>query len=350
MVSRLMSVLPTASSEPAIRLRDVHKRYHGNHAALSGVDLDIGRGEVFGIIGRSGAGKSTLVRLLNGLERADSGRVVVDGVDLAGLAGEPLRSLRRRVQMIFQNFGLLSSRTVAQNVALPLRIAGMDRSSIAVRVPELLGRVGLSDQADKYPAQLSGGQKQRVGIARALASGPSILLCDEATSALDPETTRSILALISDLNREFGLTIVLITHEMDVIRQVCDRVAVLHSGRVVESGSVVEVFLDPQAAETRALIAETDPGSDFGHDDFAGSVILFSAHGKAVAEPVISRIARETGVDISILGGRIGRFKDVSFGELTLGLSGEVSGEQQAAAINALERYGKVKRRGKVEA
>ena len=319
-----------------IRLEGVHKAFDGVHAALAGVDLEIRRGEIFGVIGRSGAGKSTLVRLLNGLERPTSGHVQVDGIEVSSLGGEPLRTLRRRVGMIFQSFGLLSSRTVADNVALPLRIAGVERAAFAGRVAELLDRVGLSGHASKYPAQLSGGQKQRVGIARALANGPDILLCDEATSALDPETTRSILALIADLNRELGLTIILITHEMDVVRQVCDRVAVLHAGRVVESGSIAEVFLRPRADETRALIAENDQQAALVA--FPGRVVRLTLAGRAVLEPVLTRVARETGTDFAILDGRIGRLKEGSFGQLTLGLSG---GDQEAA-VAALRVHGEV--------
>ncbi len=321
-----------------IVLDGVHKRFANGHAALAGIDLAVARGEVFGIIGRSGAGKSTLVRLLNGLERPTAGSVSVDGIDVAGLSADALRTLRRRIGMIFQNFGLLSSRTVADNVALPLRIAGEARGRIAPRVAELLDRVGLADQGRKYPAQLSGGQKQRVGIARALATSPDILLCDEATSALDPETTRSILSLIADLNRELGLTIVLITHEMEVVRQTCDRVAVLHAGRVAESGTVADLFLRPQTAAARALIAE-------GHDEpgavpFPGIVIRLTLQGQAIWEPVLTRIARETGTDFAILDGRIGRLKDQSFGQLTLGLTGGDTDRTLAA----LRRHGDVAR------
>ena len=319
-----------------IRLEGVHKAYGGGHVALAGVDLEVASGEVFGIIGRSGAGKSTLVRLLNGLERPTGGTVQIDRVDVARLSGAALRALRGRVGMIFQHFGLLSSRTIHDNVALPLKIAGANRETIAARVPELLARVGLSDQGAKYPAQLSGGQKQRVGIARALATGPDILLCDEATSALDPETTRSILALIADLNRELGLTVVLITHEMDVVRQVCDRVAVLHAGRVVESGSVADLFLHPKAPETRAMIAETE--GQGAAIDFPGPVVRLTLRGDAVWDPVLTRIARETGTDFAILDGRIGRLKDTSFGQLTLGLTG---GDTEAA-LAALSRHGEV--------
>ncbi|UYY57883.1 methionine ABC transporter ATP-binding protein [Sphingomonas sp. S2-65] len=319
-----------------IALEGVHKAFSGGHAALAGVDLAVERGEVFGIIGRSGAGKSTLVRLLNRLERPTAGSVRIDGVDVAALSGAPLRQLRRRVGMIFQHFGLLSSRTIHDNVALPLKIAGADRATIAARVPELLARVGLADQGGKYPAQLSGGQKQRVGIARALATGPDILLCDEATSALDPETTRSILDLIGDLNRELGLTVVLITHEMDVIRQVCDRVAVLHAGRVVESGAVADLFLHPQAPETRAMIEETEEHG--AHFDFPGTVVRLTLRGDAVWDPVLTRIARQTGTDFAILDGRIGRLKTTNFGQLTLGLTG---GDTEAA-LAALRQHGEV--------
>ncbi|MET3710839.1 D-methionine transport system ATP-binding protein [Sphingomonas trueperi] len=319
-----------------IRLENVHKQYAAGRAALAEVDLEIARGEVFGIIGRSGAGKSTLVRLLNGLERPSGGRVLVDGTDLATLDGTGLRALRRRVGMIFQNFGLLSARTVFDNVALPLRIAGADAATIRARVPELLARVGLADYGARYPAQLSGGQKQRVGIARALATGPDILLCDEATSALDPETTRSILALIADLNRELGLTIVLITHEMEVVRQVCDRVAVLHAGRLVERGAVADIFLAPGTAETRALLHEDE--AEATPIPFDGPVLRLTLRGDAVAAPVISRIARETGTDVAILDGRVGQFKDERFSQLTLGLSG---GDTRAA-LAALHGLGAV--------
>lgn len=242
-----------------IALDAVSKTYPGSaQPALSDVSLAVERGEVFGVIGQSGAGKSTLIRLLNALEKPSAGRVIVDGTDLATLTPSALRALRRRIGMIFQNFGLLSSRTVADNVAYPLRLAGVGKAEREVRVAELLDRVGLSERADAYPAQLSGGQKQRVGIARALATRPDILLCDEATSALDPETTRSVLALLRDLNRELGLTIVLITHEMAVVRAVCDRVAVLDAGLLVETGPVETLFADASHDATRRMLGEID--------------------------------------------------------------------------------------------
>jgi D-methionine transport system ATP-binding protein len=239
-----------------IDLIDIHKRFAGSSgAALNGVSLSVARGEVFGVIGPSGAGKSTLIRLLNALELPSSGRVVIDGVDLAALSAAELRALRRRIGMIFQNFGLLSSRTVAENVAFPLKLGGLHRRERAAKVAALLDRVGLSDHADKYPAHLSGGQKQRVGIARALATDPDILLCDEATSALDPQTTRTVLDLLRSLNRDLGLTIVLITHEMDVVRAVCDRVAVLEHGAIVESGRVADIFAQAAHPATQRMLA-----------------------------------------------------------------------------------------------
>ncbi|MET0238887.1 MAG: ATP-binding cassette domain-containing protein [Sphingobium sp.] len=318
---------------PAIRLENVARRFDSGHPALDGVSIQIAPGEIFGIIGRSGAGKSTLIRLLNGLERADAGQVVVDGIAVDSLGGEGLRTLRRRVQMVFQNFGLLSSRTVEDNIALPLRIAGTKPADIAPRVRTLCERVGLTDHRRKYPAQLSGGQKQRVGIARALATSPDILLCDEATSALDPETTASILTLIADLNRELGLTIVVVTHEMDVVRQLCDRVAVLHAGRIVESGPVAEIFLSPRTDETRALLREAGLGAQRARAAFDGRIVDFLLTGDALAQPVLSEITRETGVDFVILEGRIDHLRSGAFGQFTLGLRGD--GQERALALLA---------------
>src|SRR3954469_10614634 len=226
-----------------IEFHGVEKEFPGRGGgtavrALDGIDLSIGRGEIFGIIGRSGAGKSTLIRVVNMLERPTAGRVSVDGVDMNALDGAGLRAARRGIGMIFQHFNLLSSRTVYDNVALPLELAGLKRAEIKEKVEPLLELVGLSDKRDRYPAELSGGQKQRVGIARALATEPKVLLCDEATSALDPETTQSILALLRQVNRDLGITILLITHEIPVIKEICDRVAVIENGRIVEEGEV----------------------------------------------------------------------------------------------------------------
>jgi D-methionine transport system ATP-binding protein len=249
---------PRDDTAPAVVFDDASKVFstaNGEHAvALANVRLDVRRGEIFGIIGRSGAGKSTLLRLVNGLEKPTSGAVRVNGVSVGELDERGLVTLRRRIGMVFQHFNLLSAKTVHDNIALPLRIAGVPKAAIEKKVSALLELVGLSAKRNAYPASLSGGQKQRVGIARALVHDPDILLCDEATSALDPETTQSILALLRDINRRLGLTIVLITHEMAVIREVCDTVAVIEQGGVVETGAVWRVFGAPQHDATRALL------------------------------------------------------------------------------------------------
>jgi D-methionine transport system ATP-binding protein len=242
-----------------IELRGVAKRFADGAAVLQDVTLAIPRGTVFGVIGRSGAGKSTLLRLINGLEQPSDGQVRVDGTDLVGLPRGELHALRRRIGMIFQSYGLLANRTVSANVALPLELAGVGRAERERRAADLLARVGLADKADAYPARLSGGQRQRAGIARALATRPDVLLCDEPTSALDPETTRSVLALLRELNRELGLTIVIVTHEMSVVRSICDHVAVLDAGRLVEDGPVATVFGETRHDTTLRLLQEAAP-------------------------------------------------------------------------------------------
>lgn len=227
--------------------------------ALSDINIDIADGDVFGIIGMSGAGKSTLVRTINLLERPTSGTVEVDGRDVTALSGEELRAYRRRVAMIFQNFGLLAQKTVLDNVCFPfLAASGKVTAENRARALELLDRVGLAEKAQSYPSQLSGGQKQRVAIARALACEPEVILCDEATSALDPKSTNTILKLLRDINRETGVTLVVITHSMDVVEKICNNVAVLEHGRVVEQGSVAKVFAEPQAEATRVLLGKVD--------------------------------------------------------------------------------------------
>jgi len=255
------SLAADAEVQPAAPLvqLDALRRSFGSVAALDGVSLEIQRGEIFGIIGRSGAGKSTLIRTINGLERLDSGNVSVDGEELASLDVAGLNRVRRKIGMIFQHFNLLAMKTVFENIELPLKLAGQPRERRAQAVERLLDLVELRDKADSYPGRLSGGQKQRVGIARALASGPSLLLSDEATSALDPETTLSILRLLKDLKDSLGVTIILITHEMSVIREICDRVAVLDSGRIVEQGSVWEVLGHPRTDLTRRLLRTVRP-------------------------------------------------------------------------------------------
>ena len=243
-----------------IELRHISKDFGtGEHAvhAVQDVSLTVETGEIFGIIGFSGAGKSTLVRCINLLERPTSGEVLLDGQELTALPPKQLRQTRKKIGMIFQHFNLMPSRTVAGNVAYPLRGSGLSREQIAVKVQSLLELVGIGDKADAFPSQLSGGQKQRVAIARALANDPSVLLCDEATSALDPQTTKAILHLLRDLNAKLGLTIVLITHEMAVVREICHRVAVMEHGRVAEQGEVFNVFVDPRQDITRSFIRTT---------------------------------------------------------------------------------------------
>ncbi|SEI02324.1 D-methionine transport system ATP-binding protein [Rhizobium tibeticum] len=249
---------PQATAEEVVRLVDVH-RHFGATAALDGISLTVHKGEILGIIGRSGAGKSTLIRCLNGLERPDRGEIEIEGRSIVGLDERELQPLRRRVGMIFQHFNLLASKTVEENVALPLKIAGVAKAERLKRAHELLELVGLTGKAKAYPSSLSGGQKQRVGIARALAARPALLLSDEATSALDPETTRSILTLLKDINHKLGLTILLITHEMEVVRNIADRVAVIDAGRIVEEGQVWSVFADPQAQITQSLLSGSRP-------------------------------------------------------------------------------------------
>ena len=314
-----------------IRFVDVHKSYRvDGHdiSALKPSSLEVADGEVFGIIGLSGAGKSTLIRLINLLERPTGGSIFVGDTEMTSLAEPALRAQRRRIGMIFQHFNLLASQTVADNVAFPMRLAGeRNAATLRKRVDELLARVGLTDHADKYPSQLSGGQKQRVGIARALANKPSILLCDEATSALDPQTTASVLDLLAEINRELKLTIVLITHEMDVVRRVCDRVAVLDAGDIVERGSVIDVFLHPQHATTKRFVNEALPEEAIGDEAaFArvpGRILRLSFRGEATWTPALGQVARDTGIDFNLLAGRIDRIKDMPYGQLTLAMQGE---------------------------
>ncbi len=247
-----------AATPPVVSLRHVTRSF-GATRALDDVSLDIARGEILGLIGRSGAGKSTLIRCLNGLERPDSGSIEVDGQDITRLGDRALQPFRRRIGVVFQHFNLLAAKTVEDNVALPLKIAGVAKAERLQKVRALLDLVGLSDKARVHPAALSGGQKQRVGIARALSANPALLLSDEATSALDPETTQSILDLLRDINRSLGVTILLITHEMDVVRSIAGRVAVIDRGRIVEEGPVARVFARPEQDITRALLHGVRP-------------------------------------------------------------------------------------------
>lgn len=325
-----------------IRLEGVTRRYRGaagERVALDSADLDIARGEVFGVVGRSGAGKSTLIRTINRLETPDSGKVFVDGQEITALNPAELRAARRRIGMIFQHFNLLNAKTIFDNVAFPLRLEGRPEAEVKTRVAELLERLGLSEHTNKHPAQLSGGQKQRVGIARALACGPSVLLCDEATSALDPETTEDILTLLDQLNRELGLTIVLITHQMEVVRRVCDRVAVLKDGRIVEQGATADVFLHPQHPVTQAMLAEGEEAFDASVVPAGGRLAKLTFRGASTYEPELSRVARSVGVDYSILSGRISRIRGEPYGQLVVAFTG---GDAAAAMAQLTDRGVKV--------
>lgn len=333
-----------------IRIENLHKTYRGADGrevqALADINLEIGTGEVFGIIGRSGAGKSTLIRTLNLLERPSAGRVLIDGEDITRFDRAALHALRQRVGMIFQHFNLLSAKTVAGNIDWPLQATGhRDAAERAARVAELLALVGLAEHGHKYPAQLSGGQKQRVGIARALASRPRLLLCDEATSALDPETTQAILKLLLDINRQLGLTIVLITHEMQVIRTICDRVAVIDGGRIVEAGRVADVFLHPQHAVTRNMVAQSDPLAAASLDParaylserLRGTLVRLTYLGEITYQPILSHVMAASAAKITILQGEVSSIKDVPFGQLLLELEG--SAEEIRQVFAELDRH-----------
>jgi D-methionine transport system ATP-binding protein len=315
---------------PMVTFERVTKRFGAGEqafAALDGVDMTVGRGEITGIIGRSGAGKSTLIRLVNGLEKASSGRVVVDGVEVGGLNEAGMRGLRREVGMIFQHFNLLSSRTAFDNVGLPLEIAGLDRAAIRAKVEPLLDLVGLADKAGRYPSELSGGQKQRVGIARALATSPKLLLSDEATSALDPETTQSILALLKRINAELGLTVLLITHEMEVVKTIATRVAVIDRGRIVEQGRTFDIFTAPQHETTRSLLSAT-VGTGLPEwlrtglkvERSAGDRVLVRLifFGATAFQPLTARLVAEIGGDVNILAGAIEEIAGEPFGTLVV--------------------------------
>lgn len=307
--------------------------------ALDGVDLHVREGEVYGVIGQSGAGKSSLIRCVNLLERPTAGTVTVAGQDLTALAGRgpragrELRQARSRIGMVFQHFNLLSSRTVQDNVELPLEILGTSGKERSRKAMELLDLVGLADKAGAYPAQLSGGQKQRVGIARALAGDPKVLLSDEATSALDPETTRSILRLLRDLNRQLGLTVLLITHEMDVVKEICDSAALMDRGRIVESGTVGDLLATPGSELASALFPV---GGEASGDD--RTVVDVTFHGDSATQPVISQLSRTYNIDISILGAAIDTVGGLQVGRMRIELPGRY--EDNVVPIGFLREQG----------
>ncbi|WP_377268302.1 methionine ABC transporter ATP-binding protein [Peterkaempfera sp. SMS 1(5)a] len=321
-------------------LRKVYRVRGREVTALDGVDLHVREGEVYGVVGTSGAGKSTLIRCVNMLERPTSGTVTVDGVELTALAGRgpraggELRAARRRIGMVFQHFNLLSSRTVQDNVELPLEIIGLDRRERRRKAAELLDLVGLSDKAAVHPAQLSGGQKQRVGIARALAGDPRVLLSDEATSALDPETTRSILELLRDLGRQLGLTVLLITHEMDVIKSVCDSAALMRGGRVVESGRLADLLATPGSELARELF----PLGDLPHSGREATVLEITFQGDTAAQPFISQLARTYNVDLNILGAAVETIGGRQVGRMRVELPGRF--EENVVPIGFLREQG----------
>ncbi|QGH59928.1 methionine ABC transporter ATP-binding protein [Serratia proteamaculans] len=301
----------------------------GRVIAVDDVNLAVEAGQIYGIIGYSGAGKSTLIRLLNGLETPTSGSIQVEGFDIAAAKSDQLRQARLKISMVFQHFNLLWSRTVSQNIAFSMQIAGVPKAQINPRVAELIALVGLQGREDAYPSQLSGGQKQRVGIARALANNPGVLLCDEATSALDPKTTDSILDLLLDINHKLNLTIVLITHEMHVVRKICHRVAVMENGRIVEEGPVIDVFTRPQQPITQQFVKQVSQYQETEENfnpllvqHLPGAIFKLTFVGVQTHQAVISDVILRYKVSINILHGKISQTLNGSFGELYIHVEG----------------------------
>ncbi|WP_429949432.1 methionine ABC transporter ATP-binding protein [Enterococcus sp. AZ101] len=318
---------------PLIELQQVQKQFSGKNGqvtAVKDVSLSVEQGDIYGIVGYSGAGKSTLVRLLNGLELPTQGEVIIQGKNIAQLTNKGLRQFRKKIGMIFQHFNLLWSRTILENIMLPLELANVPKQVRKERAQELLDLVGLKGRGDAYPSQLSGGQKQRVGIARALANNPEILLCDEATSALDPQTTDEVLDLLLEINQTLNLTIVLITHEMHVIRKICNKVAVMELGQIVEEGDVLEVFRQPKQAVTKRFVQqELEPKEDTEEllqelikENPAGLVATLQFSGDNANEPVISQAIRKFDVDINVVQGQVQQAKEGAFGSLTVMIIG----------------------------
>lgn len=292
----------------------------GEFVALDDISLQIQKGEIYGIIGMSGAGKSTLIRCMNRLETPTDGRILIDGQDVLTMNQRQLNMMRRKVSMIFQQFNLQMQKTVGKNVRYPLEIAGVPKAKANQRVKELLKIVGLEAKEDAYPAQLSGGQKQRVAIARALASNPEVLLCDEATSALDPMTTQSILALLQDINKRLGITVVIITHEMAVIRQVCTRVAILDGGKIAEEGTVDEVFVHTRSAAGKRLFGIIADQENPKEETISVPALRIVFDGENAQKPVIASLIRECGVDVNILAADVKRIGEKSYGQMLIEL------------------------------
>ena len=308
------------SSSPLIEVRDLRKVYPvpgGEVVALDKINLSIDRGQIYGIIGMSGAGKSTLIRCMNRLDTPTEGQILLDGQDILAMNGKQLMQMRRKVSMIFQQFNLLMQKTVARNVRYPLEIAGVPKAKANERVKELLKIVELEGKADAYPIQLSGGQRQRVAIARALASNPEVLLCDEATSALDPMTTQSILSLLQDINKRLGITIVLITHEMAVIRQICTRVAILDGGRIAEEGTVDDVFVHTRSAAGRRLFGIVPSQQEEQASPEKPALRIVFDDGRE-NQPIIAGLVRHCGVEVNILSADIKRIGGKSYGQMLI--------------------------------
>ena len=331
---------PDASPSPGrpqIEIRGLSKVYPipgGEVQALEKINLSIYKGDIYGIIGMSGAGKSTLIRCLNRLDTPTEGQVFIDGKNILAMGPQELRQTRRRMGMIFQQFNLLMQKTVARNVRYPLEIAGVPAKEANRRVKELLEIVGLEEKASAYPSQLSGGQKQRVAIARALASNPEMLLCDEATSALDPMTTQSILELLQEINRKMGITVVLITHEMAVIRQICNKVAILDFGKLVEEGTVDNVFLHTKSAAGRRLFGIL-PQEDVTPPQPALRIVF---DGEAAAQPIISRLVKECGADVNILSADMRQLNQKVYGQMLIQRPG--SAQEQKRIMDYLAAVG----------
>ncbi len=335
-----------------IKIEKLKKTYIHNGQqlhALKNINIDVKKSEIFGVIGRSGAGKSTLIRCINLLEKPDSGSVIIDGIDLTQLSAAKLRQTRRKIAMIFQHFNLLNSRTVFANVALPLELIGMSKKQIAKKVLPLLKLTGLEDKQQYYPSELSGGQKQRVAIARALASDPKVLLCDEATSALDPETTESILQLLKDINNKLNLTIVLITHEMEVIKNLCDRVGIIEDGELVEQGGVIQIFNTPKTEVAKnfvnASIKRNLPQSlseGLSQESAPGKalVVRIVFQGENTEAPLVTKLIREFNLDLNILQANVEMVQDQLMGIMLTEIVGEP--EQISAGLAYLKEQDQI--------
>ena len=323
--------------QPLIQIRELSKVYstpEGEVIALDRVSLDVRKGEIYGVIGMSGAGKSTLIRCINRLDVPTGGEVLYRGQDVLKMSRPDLLKLRRKVSMIFQQFNLLMQRTVGENVRYPLEIAGLPRREADKRVMELLEIVGLQDRAKAYPAQLSGGQRQRVAIARALASQPEVLLSDEATSALDPMTTQAILNLLKDINRRLGITVILITHEMAVIRQICDRVTILDGGRIAEEGTVDEVFMHTKSEAGRRLFGNAPQAPE---DEPQGPAIRLVFDGSSVDRPIIATAVKELGIMINILSADMKQIGGKTYGQMLIRMPDDEETSRKLADFLAQE-------------